>query len=112
MDFNGNFEYSQVVNLGFTLPLDFSLEQNYPNPFNPSTSIAFSVPEKSDVTLDVYNLIGQKLVTLIQGVVESGKHTAQLNASTMSSGVYIFKLTAIGENGSQFTSSKKMTLLK
>lgn len=112
LDFNGNYEYSQVINLGFTLPLQFTLEQNYPNPFNPSTSIAYSVPVKSDVTLEVYNLIGQKINTLVQGVVEEGKHTAHLNASTMSSGVYIFKLTAVGENGSLFTSSKKMTLLK
>ncbi|MEO8232202.1 MAG: T9SS type A sorting domain-containing protein [Ignavibacteriota bacterium] len=112
IDFNGTFEYSSVVNVGFTLPLEFVLEQNYPNPFNPSTSIAYSVPVISNVTLDVYNLIGQKIVTLVEGQVEAGKHTAQLNAVNMSSGIYFFKLTAVGENGSQFSSSKKMTLLK
>lgn len=112
IDFNGNHEFSKVVNVGFTLPLDFSLEQNYPNPFNPTTNIAFAVPMKSEVTLDVYNLIGQKLITLVQGQVEAGKHSAQLNAASMSSGIYLFKLTAIGEDGSQFSSSKKMTLLK
>jgi len=112
IDYNGTLEYSSVVNIGFTLPLEFLLEQNYPNPFNPSTSIAYAVPVKSDVTLEVYNLIGQKITTLVQGEVEAGKHTAQFNASSMSSGLYLFKLTAVGENGSQFTSSKKMTLLK
>jgi hypothetical protein len=112
IDYNGNLEYSSVVNVGFTLPLEFVLEQNYPNPFNPSTSIAYSVPVKSDVTLEVYNLIGQKITTLVQGEVEAGKHTATFNASSMSSGLYLFKLTATGENGAQFTSSKKMTLLK
>jgi hypothetical protein len=112
IDYNGNFDYSSVVNIGFTLPLEFVLEQNYPNPFNPSTSIAFAVPVKSDVTLEVYNLIGQKITTLVQGEVEAGKHTATFNASSMSSGLYLFKLTAVGENGSQFSSSKKMTLLK
>jgi hypothetical protein len=112
IDFNGDYDYSQVVNIGFTLPLEFVLEQNYPNPFNPSTSIAYAVPVKSNVTLEVYSLIGQKITTLVQGEVEAGKHTVQFNASSLSSGLYLFKLTAVGENGSQFTSSKKMTLLK
>ncbi len=112
IDFDGTSDFSSVVNVGFTLPMDFVLEQNYPNPFNPSTVIAYSVPVKSDVTLEVYNLIGQKIMTLVQGQVEAGKHSSQLNASSMSSGMYFFKLTAVGENGTQFTSSKKMTLLK
>ena len=112
IDFDGSAEFSSVVNVGYALPLDFVLEQNYPNPFNPSTSITFAVPVKSNVSLEVYNLIGQKVITLVQDVVEAGKHTAQLNASSMSSGIYLIKLTAVGENGSQFTSSKKMTLLK
>ncbi|MBK7632326.1 MAG: T9SS type A sorting domain-containing protein [Ignavibacteriales bacterium] len=112
IDFNGTFEYSSVVNLGFTLPLDFVLEQNYPNPFNPSTTIAYAVAVKSDVTLEVYNLIGQKVSTLMQGNVEAGKHTAQFNASSLSSGIYLYKLTAVGENGTKYSSSKKMTLLK
>ena len=112
IDFDGTFDFSQVVNLGYTLPVEFALEQNYPNPFNPTTNIIYSVPVKSNVTLDVYNLIGQKVVTLFEGEVEAGKHSSQFNASSMSSGMYFFKLTAVGENGSQFSSSKKMTLLK
>jgi hypothetical protein len=112
IDFDGTFDYSQVVNLGYTLPVEFALEQNYPNPFNPTTNIIYSVPVKSNVTLDVYNLIGQKVVTLFEGEVEAGKHSSQFNASSMSSGMYLFRLTAVGENGSQFSSSKKMTLLK
>jgi hypothetical protein len=112
IDFNGSYEFSQVVNLGSTLPLEFILEQNYPNPFNPTTNIVYAVPVKSNVTLDVYNLIGQKVVTLFEGEVEAGKHAAQFNATSMSSGIYLFKLTAVGENGAQFSSSKKMTLLK
>ena len=112
IDFDGTFDYSDVVNVGSTIPVEFALEQNYPNPFNPTTNIIYSVPVNSNVTLDVYNLIGQKVVTLFEGEVEAGKHTSQFNASSMSSGMYIFKLTAVGENGSQFSSSKKMTLLK
>ena len=112
IDFDGTFDYSDVVNVGSTIPTEFALEQNYPNPFNPTTNIIYSVPVKSNVTLDVYNLIGQKVVTLFEGEVEAGKHASQFNASSMSSGMYLFKLTAVGENGSQFSSSKKMTLLK
>jgi hypothetical protein len=112
IDFDGTFDYSDVVNVGSAIPTEFALEQNYPNPFNPTTNIIYSVPVNSNVTLDVYNLIGQKVVTLFEGEVEAGKHTSQFNASSMSSGMYLFKLTAVGEDGSQFSSSKKMTLLK
>jgi hypothetical protein len=112
LDFNGAFEYSSIVNVGITLPTEFTLAQNYPNPFNPSTKISFAVPVKSDVTLEVYNLIGQKMMTLFQGSVDAGTHTQVLNADGMSSGMYLVKMIAVGENGSQFTSSKKMTLLK
>ena len=112
IDFDGTFDYSDVVNVGSTIPTEFALEQNYPNPFNPTTNIVYAVPVKSNVTLDVYNLIGQKLVSLFEGDVEAGKHVSQFNASSLSSGIYFFTLTAVGEDGSQFSSSKKMTLLK
>ena len=112
IDLNGTFEYSNVVSINSNSPSEFSLNQNYPNPFNPSTNIAYSLPIKSDVTLEVYNLIGQKIMTLVNGEVDAGKHTVQLNGSSMASGIYLFKLTAVGENGFQFSSSKKMILLK
>lgn len=112
VDFNGNYDYSSVVNVGSTLPAQFILEQNYPNPFNPSTRISFAVPVKSNVTLEVYNLIGERLMTLMQGEVEAGTETVTFNANGLSSGIYLVKMNAIGENGTEFTSSKKMTLLK
>ena len=112
MDFNGNFNYSKVVNLGITLPSQFILEQNYPNPFNPSTKISFAVPVKSEVTLQVFNLIGQKLLTLAEGSYEAGTQTMTFDAAGFSSGIYVVKMTAVGENGTEFTASKKMTLLK
>lgn len=112
IDFNGNYEYSSVVNVGITLPSQFVLEQNYPNPFNPSTKISFAVPVKSEVTLEVYNLIGQKLLTLAQGSFEAGTQTLVFDAAGFSSGIYLVKMVAVGENGSEFVSSKKMTLLK
>ena len=112
VDFDGTFEYSKIVNVNGITPSEFKLDQNYPNPFNPTTNISFSLPIKSQVTLDVYNMIGQKVMTLMQGEVEAGQQTVQLNGSSMASGVYIFKLNAVGEDGSQFVSSKKMTLMK
>lgn len=112
IDVENTYKISSVDKLTPSFPLDFALDQNYPNPFNPITTITFSVPIKSNVSLEIYNLIGQKIMTLVQGEVEAGKHSVQLNGSSMSSGIYLFKLTAVGENGSQFTSSKKMTLLK
>lgn len=112
IDLDGTSEYSNVVNINGISPTEFSLDQNYPNPFNPSTNITYTLPTNSNVALEVYNLIGQKVMTLVQGEIEAGKHTVQLNGASMASGIYLFKLTAVGENGFRFSSSKKMTLLK
>jgi hypothetical protein len=86
---------------------NFSLNQNYPNPFNPSTTIEFSVKENSTVTLSVYNILGQKTATLLNGAVTAGIHKIQFDASHLSSGVYFYKLTA-GANSKVM----KMLLLK
>lgn len=112
IDLNGVYNYSKIINTNGTIPGKFSLEQNYPNPFNPTTNISYSLPVKSNVTLEVYNLIGQKISTLVQGEIEAGKHSVDFNGSGISSGIYLFRLTAIGEDGSHFISNKKMTLLK
>jgi hypothetical protein len=112
IDFDGSFEYSNVVNVETIALSDFSLEQNYPNPFNPSTSINFNLPFKANVNLAVYNLLGQKVLIIAQGEFESGRQVLNLNASDLSSGIYIYTLTAIALNGDKFVASKKMTLLK
>lgn len=86
----------------------FSLEQNYPNPFNPSTNISFSLPNAANVNLTVYNLLGQKVATLINGkTMTSGSHSVSFNASSLSSGVYLYRLEA-----GSFVSNKRMTLIK
>lgn len=89
------------------LPIDFKLFNNYPNPFNPSTIIEFSIPHEELVNLVVYNLLGQKVATIINRRMSSGLHSVKFNASNLSSGVYIYKLDA-----GSFTSNKKMLLLK
>jgi hypothetical protein len=85
----------------------FNVYQNYPNPFNPSTSIRYALPERSNVTLTVYNTLGQEVATLVQGEKEAGHHEAVLDASGLSSGVYFYRLTA-----GAFTETKRMLLLR
>ena len=88
-------------------PADFVLYQNYPNPFNPSTTIKYSVPVRNHVSLRVYDLLGREITTLVNETKEKGTHSVDFNANNISSGVYIYKLTA-GES----TFSKKLVVLK
>ena len=89
------------------IPSDFHLYQNYPNPFNPSTTIVYDVAKSGDVTLSVYNLLGQEVSTLVDGYQSAGRHTVSFDASHMASGTYFYILTS----GSQRI-VKKMVLLK
>ncbi len=89
------------------IPLVYTLEQNYPNPFNPSTTIKFTLPKTSNVTLTVFNILGQKVATLFDGPMNAGVQAVQFDATMLSSGVYIYRLEA-----GDFRSQKKMMLLK
>jgi len=86
---------------------NFTLEQNYPNPFNPSTTIKYSLAERSAVTLKVYDVLGNEVANLVNTSQEAGQHSINFDASGLSSGLYIYTL-----NTGNFTSSKKMMLLK
>ncbi len=88
-------------------PNTFALEQNYPNPFNPTTNIKFALPKTADVTLTIYNMLGQKVNTLINEKMTSGFHIVPFDASNLSSGMYIYRIQA-----GSFTSTKKMLLIK
>jgi hypothetical protein len=89
-------------------PVQFSLEQNYPNPFNPSTNIQFTLPAASDVTLEVFNMLGQKVATLLQGEkMTAGSHTQKFDASNLASGMYVYRISA-----ANFVQSRKMMLIK
>lgn len=94
---------------GISPDYDYSLAQNYPNPFNPETTISFALKQRENVTLEIYNTLGAKVATLINGVLEKGNHNIKFNTSdfSLSSGIYMYKLTA-----GEFTSVKKMVLLK
>lgn len=88
-------------------PNRFVLDQNYPNPFNPSTTINFSLPEASEVTLKVFNTLGQEVSTLLNTRMNSGQHSVNWNAIGMSSGIYYYQLRA-----GDFFQTKQMMLLK
>lgn len=89
------------------LPNQFTLAQNYPNPFNPTTVIEFNIPVKADVRLDIFNVLGQKVTTLVGGVLEAGHHAITFDASEIGSGVYFYRLDA-----GEFSKTKKMMILK
>jgi hypothetical protein len=85
------------------LPVDFVLEQNYPNPFNPRTKIMFSLAADSKVSLTVFDVLGQEVANIISGNLAAGSHELNLNASTINSGVYFYRIDAAGVDGTTFT---------
>jgi hypothetical protein len=90
-----------------SVPLTAQLSQNYPNPFNPSTTIRYDLPQKSHVTLSVYNVLGQQVSILVQGEQESGYHEVRFDGSNLASGVYFYRLQA-----GTSVETKKLLLLR
>ena len=107
VDFNGSFEYSNEINVEVVAPVKYSLDQNYPNPFNPSTLIKYSVAKDGFVNVSVFNLIGEKVATLVNGNVKAGSYEVNFNASSFSSGVYFYSIEA-----GDFKAVRKMMLMK
>ncbi len=108
VDFDGTFDYSNEVEVDLTSPKEYSLKQNYPNPFNPSTTINFSIAKETNVTLKIFNLVGEEVATLINNEVRNaGSYDIRFNASNLASGTYIYRLQA-----GNFVMSKKMILMK
>lgn len=101
-----------------TIPVTYALDQNYPNPFNPSTTISFSLPAASTVTISVVNLIGQEVATLLNGQIEAGIHNITWNGNdrsgrTVASGLYFYRMKASPlSGGKEFSSTRKMVLVK
>lgn len=94
--------------VGGQFPDEFALHYNYPNPFNPVTKISFSLPEAAEIRLEVYNVAGQEVATLIDNEFYGpGSHSATWDGSAAATGVYLYRLEA-----GSFTETKKMLLLK
>lgn len=89
------------------LPTSFDLKQNYPNPFNPTTKIAFDLPQASNVELNVYDMLGRKVATVVNERMNAGQHNVSFDASRLASGMYIYRISA-----GSFTSTRKMMLIK
>jgi hypothetical protein len=107
IDLDGTFEYSNELEIDFNTLTTYSLEQNYPNPFNPSTEINFTLAKSGNVTLKVYDSLGSEMETLVDGFMNSGKHSVKFNAKGLTTGIYYYRIKA--EN---FTSTRKMLLIK
>ena len=104
--------FSDVSDQNTTQPTDFTLEQNYPNPFNPETTIRYSLPQETKVELTIFNVLGQKITTLLSKVQVAGSHRIQWNGldahgRSMPSGVYIYRIKA-----GQFIDSRRLVLLR
>ena len=108
--FLDNFEMLGTVGisqLGNNIPKKFALSQNYPNPFNPTTKIKFDVPKNGNVTLEVFNNLGQVVSTLHNGYTNAGYYETSFDGSKLTSGMYFYRLTS-----PDFVSTKKMILVK
>jgi hypothetical protein len=117
IDNDGSSKLSAVVETEIALPKSFQLSQNYPNPFNPSTRINYSLPFDSRVTLEVYNITGERIGQIVNEEQSAGYYTVNFSSSALNrsiaSGVYIYKINAVDNaTGNVFTSIKKMMLLK
>jgi Secretion system C-terminal sorting domain len=112
IDYSGAFKYSDVIQTSSAIPKSFSLLQNYPNPFNPTTVISYDLPKASRVTLKVFDILGNEVSTLINQEEAAGSYKVTFSAATanhkqLSSGIYFYRLQA-----GDFTSIKKMMLIK
>ena len=90
-----------------TMPFTYSLGQNYPNPFNPTTVIPYSVRDRVQVRLDVYNVLGQRVARLVDGVMDPGEYKSTLSVRNLASGIYFYQIKA-----GTFSKTRKMVILK
>jgi|GEM_PF-1315821 len=108
VDLDGSFKYSQIVTIEpGLLPRKYLLSQNFPNPFNPVTTIKYSIPEPSQINISIYDILGSKVMTLIDEQKPAGNYKIDFNASNLASGIYFYELRA-----GNFREIKKMTLLR
>jgi photosystem II stability/assembly factor-like uncharacterized protein len=108
IDYDGTFSYSKEISVEVDLtPTEYTLEQNYPNPFNPNTVIKYSLAQDGFVNIAVFNLLGEKVATLVNTTQRAGNYEVNFNASSFSSGIYFYSMEA-----GDFKSVRKMLLMK
>jgi hypothetical protein len=115
IDFDGTYEYSNIIEVSIDVPTIFSLEQNYPNPFNPTTKIKYEIPsvianevkQSQSVTLKVYDILGNEIVTLVNEQKPAGTYEVEFNGEGLPSGVYFYQLKV-----KDYLNTKKMILMK
>jgi hypothetical protein len=119
VDFSGNVsDASDEVEVAVTgledlsVPTEYRLSQNYPNPFNPVTKIEVALRDAGHVSLNVYNSIGQKVISLLDKEMTAGVYTVNFSGNGFSSGVYFYKIIVTNGSGVQFESMRKMILMK
>jgi hypothetical protein len=105
--FVGNLKPVSVISEKNDLPAEYKLYNNYPNPFNPSTTIEYSLPKESKVQIEIYDILGRKITTLINEYQKAGIHSTTFNAGSLSSGIYFYRLTA-----GNYMSTKKLLFIK
>lgn len=98
---------TSIDELGGEIPANVQLAQNFPNPFNPTTNIQFSLPQNAHATLEVFDMLGQTVSVLVNQTLSAGEHTATFDASSLSSGIYIYRLQVGGE-----VITRKLSLVK
>lgn len=112
IDFNANFEYYLLdQEFEISAPKKFNLAQSYPNPSNPASIINFNIPENAFVTLKIYNIAGEEVLTLVNDHKEAGFYEEEFNGSALASGVYFYRLISKGEKNT-FSKTMKLVLVK
>lgn len=109
---NGTTKDLSTLSVTVDVPKTYALYQNYPNPFNPSTTIRFGLKEQSTVTLEIYNVLGQRVEYWNYGNMSAGSYNEDVNMSSFGSGVYFYRITAEGNGGDRFEAVRKLMLVK
>jgi hypothetical protein len=111
-DYDGSYAYSETIEIDLSVPGRYDLSQNYPNPFNPGTNINFALPFNSHVEITLFNVLGQEVAKILNADFSAGRYTMEFDGSGFTSGIYFYKINAEGKNGSVFSKTKKMILMK
>lgn len=108
----GRQSWSKQIAIRVSAPELFGLFQNYPNPFNPVTTITYLLPAAGNISLKIFDILGKEVTSIVDGPQEAGFHRHEWNASNFASGVYLYQLSFIGDEGKTEVHRKKMLLAK